>query len=38
MNTPGAFEANWSWRVRAENLDPARAACLAEMAVTYGRA
>ena len=38
INTPGAPEGNWSWRMRAEQLDPARAACLAELTSLYGRA
>jgi 4-alpha-glucanotransferase len=38
FNTPGAAEGNWSWRVRADQLDPARAECLAEMTDLYGRA
>ena len=38
FNTPGAPEGNWTWRVRADQLDPARADCLAEMTQTYGRA
>ncbi len=38
INTPGAAEGNWTWRYRANQLDPARAACLAEMTELYGRA
>jgi 4-alpha-glucanotransferase len=37
MNTPGAPEGNWRWRVQADQLDPARADCLAELTTTYGR-
>jgi 4-alpha-glucanotransferase len=37
FNTPGAPEGNWTWRVRADQLDPRRADCLAEMTQTYGR-
>ena len=37
VNTPGAPEGNWAWRVRADQLDPSRAECLAEMTITYGR-
>jgi 4-alpha-glucanotransferase len=38
FNTPGALEGNWVWRVREEQLDPARADCLAELTELYGRA
>jgi 4-alpha-glucanotransferase len=38
FNTPGAAEGNWSWRVGADQLDPSRAQCLADMTVLYGRA
>ena len=38
FNTPGAPEGNWTWRVKAHQLDPARADCLAEMTQTYRRA
>ena len=38
INTPGAPEGNWAWRVRGEQLDPARAECLAELTTLYGRA
>ncbi|HEV7663954.1 MAG TPA: 4-alpha-glucanotransferase [Chloroflexota bacterium] len=37
MNTPGAPEGNWTWRVRPGGLDPERARCLAEMTSVYGR-
>jgi 4-alpha-glucanotransferase len=37
MNTPGAPESNWVWRVRADQLDPEHADCLAELTTTYGR-
>jgi 4-alpha-glucanotransferase len=37
FNTPGAPEGNWTWRVRADQLEPSRADCLAEMTQTYGR-
>jgi 4-alpha-glucanotransferase len=37
MNTPGATEGNWVWRVRAEQLDPACADRLAELTEVYGR-
>ena len=37
MNTPGSIEANWTWRVQADQLEPERADCLAEMTATYGR-
>jgi 4-alpha-glucanotransferase len=37
MNTPGAPEGNWTWRVLHDQLDPARADCLAEMTTVYGR-
>jgi 4-alpha-glucanotransferase len=37
VNTPGAAEGNWTWRVDAEQLDPARADCLGELTVLYGR-
>jgi 4-alpha-glucanotransferase len=37
MNTPGSIEANWTWRFQADQLDPERADCLAQMTVTYGR-
>jgi 4-alpha-glucanotransferase len=38
INTPGAPEGNWSWRVRADQMDTSRADCLAEMTKLYGRA
>jgi 4-alpha-glucanotransferase len=38
INTPGAPEGNWAWRVREDQLDPARAECLAEMTTLFGRA
>jgi len=38
VNTPGAAEGNWAWRVRVDALDPARAECLAELTTLYGRA
>lgn len=38
LNTPGAPEGNWSWRLQPEQLDPSRAACLAELTSLYGRA
>jgi 4-alpha-glucanotransferase len=38
INTPGAAEGNWAWRVRADQLDPARADCLADLTTLYGRA
>ena len=37
MNVPGRTEGNWAWRVRPDQLDPARAACLAELTALYGR-
>jgi 4-alpha-glucanotransferase len=37
MNKPGAPEGNWQWRVKSDQLDPARADCLAELTTTYGR-
>jgi 4-alpha-glucanotransferase len=38
MNTPGAPEGNWTWRVLPDQLDPRRLQCLAELTQTYGRA
>jgi 4-alpha-glucanotransferase len=38
INTPGAPEGNWAWRVRADQLDSVRAQCLAELTALYGRA
>lgn len=38
INTPGAAEGNWTWRVREAQLSPTRAACLAELTTLYGRA
>jgi 4-alpha-glucanotransferase len=38
INTPGAPEGNWTWRIRPDQLDPARAECLAELTTLYGRA
>jgi 4-alpha-glucanotransferase len=38
VNTPGAAAGNWTWRVRAHQLEPVRAECLAEMTITYARA
>jgi 4-alpha-glucanotransferase len=37
MNTPGAPEGNWRWRLRDGALDTAHAERLAELAETYGR-
>jgi 4-alpha-glucanotransferase len=37
VNTPGAPQGNWAWRLRADQFDPSRADCLAEMTLTYGR-
>jgi 4-alpha-glucanotransferase len=37
MNTPGAPEGNWTWRVQSDQLDEGRADCLAELTTTYGR-
>jgi 4-alpha-glucanotransferase len=37
MNTPGAPESNWTWRLRADQLDPDCADHLAELTITYGR-
>jgi 4-alpha-glucanotransferase len=37
MNTPGAAEGNWTWRVQADQLDPRHMRCLAELTATYGR-
>lgn len=37
MNTPGSLEANWVWRVRADQLDPERADCLGELTSAFGR-
>jgi 4-alpha-glucanotransferase len=37
FNTPGAPEGNWAWRVRGDQLDPARAECLGELTELYGR-
>ncbi len=38
VNTPGAPEGNWAWRVQADQLDAAHAERLAELTVLYGRA
>jgi 4-alpha-glucanotransferase len=38
INTPGAPEGNWTWRVLREQLTDDRAACLAELTTLYGRA
>jgi 4-alpha-glucanotransferase len=37
MNLPSTTQANWSWRVRSEELNSDLANALADMAVTYGR-
>ena len=37
MNVPGATHGNWSWRVRAEQLDPPHAQCLVQLTRIYGR-
>ena len=37
LNRPGEPEGNWTWRVRAEQFDPSRADCLAELTQLYGR-
>ena len=38
LNRPGQPQGNWSWRVQADQLDPSRADCLAELTLLYGRA
>jgi 4-alpha-glucanotransferase len=38
MNTPGAIEANWAWRVPPGGLDPACADRMARLTTTFGRA
>jgi 4-alpha-glucanotransferase len=38
INTPGAPEGNWTWRVRDDQLDPGRADALADLTTLYGRA
>jgi 4-alpha-glucanotransferase len=38
FNTPGAPQGNWTWRLRADQLDPGHADCLAELTQLYGRA
>jgi 4-alpha-glucanotransferase len=38
MNTPGAAEGNWEWRVRPEQVDERHARRLAELTEVYGRA
>ncbi|HEY1292530.1 MAG TPA: 4-alpha-glucanotransferase [Chloroflexota bacterium] len=38
INTPGAPEGNWTWRVQSSQLTPERAACLADLTTLYGRA
>ncbi len=37
MNVPGAVGGSWTWRMRADQLDPARADSLAELTQIYGR-
>ncbi|HEX8969528.1 MAG TPA: 4-alpha-glucanotransferase, partial [Chloroflexota bacterium] len=37
LNTPGAAEGNWLWRVRPDQLDPDHADCLAGLTDLYGR-
>ena len=37
FNTPGAPEGNWTWRVRTDQLDLARAQYLADLTELYGR-
>jgi len=37
VNTPGAPEGNWTWRVQASQLTPERAKCLAELTTLYAR-
>jgi 4-alpha-glucanotransferase len=37
MNTPGAPESNWTWRLGADQLDADHAAFLAQLTTTYGR-
>jgi 4-alpha-glucanotransferase len=37
MNTPGETGSSWSWRVRTDQLDAARAERLAELTAIYGR-
>jgi 4-alpha-glucanotransferase len=38
VNTPGAPEGNWTWRLESDQLNPQRAECLAELTTLYGRA
>ncbi len=37
MNVPGSMGTSWTWRVQADQLDPACADRLAELTETYGR-
>ncbi len=37
MNTPGSAHGNWSWRLRAAQLEPWVAPWLKELATLYGR-
>jgi 4-alpha-glucanotransferase len=37
MNVPGSAEGSWTWRVRADQLDPACADRLGELTKIYGR-
>src|SRR5262249_39013036 len=37
INPPGHPEGNWTGRVRAAQLNPSRADCLAELTTLYGR-
>ena len=38
VNTPGAADGNWTWRVQPDQLDAAHAERLAELTVLFGRA
>jgi 4-alpha-glucanotransferase len=38
LNTPGAAEGNWTWRLQPGQLDASHAEGLAELSVLYGRA
>jgi 4-alpha-glucanotransferase len=37
MNVPGSVGGSWTWRFRADQLDPAQADSLAELTHIYGR-
>lgn len=37
MNRPGTGDGNWTWRLRADDLEPAQTGRLLELSRLFGR-